>query len=299
MPQRRPIMEKSTLKQDLSKQETPGSVFVMHLLMKEKCSMPPREHMTAIMEKHLGDVECFAHDKKTAGFSAKKYQAVFKEGSMPPSLMVTECLEMDEKLLDPMTRSQMWDCENSEEILRECKYHVIAVDMLAGAMENYTERADMLMDYMEALVEMFPQCEAVWFQNSGKLFAREKIVNHAIPRKDRFIYFAVNVRFFNIEGSGDMLVDTLGMSTLYLPDLQYHFHGMDPNWVVNHAYNFLSYIYANHAPVASGETVDGMTDGRMDRNVQWRCQYENALIQPARQVLDVCMNEYASGQREE
>ena len=39
-----------------------------------------------------------------------------------------------------------------------------------------------------------------------------------------------------------MLIDTVGMSTLFLPDLQYHFHGMDPNWVVNHAYNVASYI---------------------------------------------------------
>ncbi len=37
-----------------------------------------------------------------------------------------------------------------------------------------------------------------------------------------------------------MMVDTLGMSVLSLPDLQYHFHGMDPNAVVNHAYNMLS-----------------------------------------------------------
>ncbi|WP_235900832.1 DUF4261 domain-containing protein [Inconstantimicrobium porci] len=37
------------------------------------------------------------------------------------------------------------------------------------------------------------------------------------------------------------------MSTLYLPDVQYHFHGVDPNWVVNHAYNLLSYIYDNNS----------------------------------------------------
>jgi hypothetical protein len=32
--------------------------------------------------------------------------------------------------------------------------------------------------------------------------------------------------------------------------------------------------------------------------VQWRCQYENALIQPAREVIDIYMNEYAAGQRD-
>ena len=88
------------------------------------------------------------------------------------------------------------------------------------------------------------------------------------------------------------------MSTLFLPDLQYHFHGMDPNWVVNHAYNVLSYIYDNDCPINSGETIDGIVDGRMNRELQWKCQYESALIQPVREVLDICMGEYASGTRE-
>lgn len=73
---------------------------------------------------------------------------------------------------------------------------------------------------------------------------------------------------------------------------------MDPNWVVNHAYNVLSYIYDNENPIDSQATIDGITDGNMDRTVQWKCQYENALIQPTRGVLDICMNEYAAGERE-
>ena len=42
-----------------------------------------------------------------------------------------------------------------------------------------------------------------------------------------------------------MLVDTLGMSLLFLPDIQYHFHGLDPNLIVNHAYNTASYLLIN------------------------------------------------------
>jgi len=137
---------------------------------------------------------------------------------------------------------------------------------MASAMENYMDRADLSMDFMEALMELFPQCEAVFFQSSGKLIPRDKIVNHQIPRQDRFIYFAVNVRFFNIQGTEDNIVDSIGMSKLFLPDVQYHFHDMNSNWVVNHAYNILSYIYANNAPIKSGETIDGITEGRMDQN---------------------------------
>ena len=106
--------------------------------------------------------------------------------------------------------------------------------------------------------------------------------SHQIEGPDRFIRFGVNVRFFNIQDTEDMLIDTVGMSTLFLPDLQYHFHGMDPNWVVNHAYNVASYILEYDDPIKDGETVDGVEDGQMSREVQWKCQYEDALIQPAR-----------------
>ena len=107
----------------------------------------------------------------------------------------------------------------------------------------------------------------------------------------------MNARFFNVEGTGDMVVDTVGMSTLYLPDLQYHFHDMDPNWVVNHASNVASYILENDCPIQSGETVDGVENGTISRNVQWKCQLEESLIQPPRPVLDVHMGQFAAGGR--
>lgn len=290
--------KKKVLQQDLcQKEEHPGQIFMMYLLMKDKCVMPDKDSMTNIMKKHLGDVDCFCHDNKVAGFAVNKYKAEFKEGLIAPQLMVMECIKSDKLKLNDIEKSQMWNCPNSEEILNECKYYVVATDMMAGAMSNYKDRADMLMDYLEALMEMYPQCEAVLFHTSKKMFTREEIINNDSPRKDRFVNFAVNVRFFNIEGTDDMVIDSLGMSTLYLPDVQYHFHDMDPNWVVNHAYSILSYIYDNNAPIKSGETIDGVSEGRIDPNVRWKCQYEEALIQPAREVLDVNMNEYAAGGR--
>ncbi len=94
-----------------------------------------------------------------------------------------------------------------------------------------------------------------------------------------------------------MLIDTVGMSTLFLPDLQYHFHDMNPNWVVNHAYNVASYILEHDNPIQDGETIDGVADSQMCREVQWKCQYEDSLIQPPRGVLDINMGNYASGGR--
>ena len=116
--------------------------------------------------------------------------------------------------------------------------------------------------------------------------------------EQRFIYYAVNVRFFNIEGTDDMIVDSVGMSTLWLPDVQYHFNTLNPNSVVYHAYSVLCYIYDNECPIKSGDCVDGLENGEMSKNVQWNVQYEESLIQPVREVLDVNVGKYASGNRE-
>lgn len=294
---RKKQQEENVFNQDLSQKEKPGYVFIMTLFMKEKCPMPDKEKMTAVLQKHLGDVDCSTYSENAAGFAANNYKVEFEQGAIPVQLMVTGCSERPKKPLDELTVSQMWDCqEDRERILSECQYQVIATDMMAAGL-NYRERAVMLMDYLEALIELYPTCEAVYFFTSGKMFTAERIRNHNIPRDRRFLYFAVNVRFFNIQGTEDKMVDTLGMSTLFLPDLQYHFHGMNPDWVVNHAYNMLSYIYDNENPIKDNDSIDGIEDGNMSRDIMWKCHYEDALIQPARGVIDIYMNEYAAGNR--
>ncbi len=161
------------------------------------------------------------------------------------------------------------------------------------------ERANLDMDFMEALAELYPSCEAFYSQNCGKLFRAQDVRNHSFTGLSRFIQFGVNARFFNIEGTEDMLVDTVGMQTLFLPDLQYHFRDMDPNWVVNHAYNLADYLLQNDCPIDSGDTVDGIINGRITPDIQWKCQYEASLVQPPRGVLDVRMGSYAAGTYEE
>lgn len=289
--------KKEVFKQDLSKEENPGAIFVMQLLLKEQVDLPDKERMTTIMQKHLDDVDCFWHDEKGAGFSAKKYLAQFKDAAVCPQLMITNCAPFDATCIDEFQRSQMWDCmDDKDRILNECRFQVFATDMLSATL-SAEERAGLDMDFMEALVELYPECAAVYFHTSGKLFLAEQIRNHNIPREDRFVYFAVNARFFNIQDSEDMLVDTVGMSTLFLPDIQYHFHDMNPNWVVNHAYNIASYIFDNDNPIKDGDNIDGIINGQFDQEIQWKCHYEEAMIQPSREVIDICMNEFASGDR--
>lgn len=291
-------MKNKIFKQNLKgKSPRPGGPFLIQMLFKEPVPMPGKEKMTAVLEQRIGSVECFCHDEKTAGFAALGHKAEFKDGKAPVQLMVMGCSSFEGEGFDAFLMSQMWDCmEDKERIFRECQYQVAAVDMLAAALPAL-ERADLDMDFLDALAELYPTCEAFYFQNCGKLISGDVARSHQIKGTDRFIRFGVNARFFNIQNTEDMLVDTVGMHTLFLPDIQYHFHSMDPNWVVNHAYNLAAYLLEQNSPIQDGETVDGIADGEIRQEVQWKCQYENALIQPAREVLDVCMGEYASGKR--
>ena len=140
-------------------------------------------------------------------------------------------------------------------------------------------------------MELFPTCEAVYSLNTGKLVLADVIRNRTASGLDRFIRYIVNARFFNIQGTGGHVVDTLGMSLLYMEDLQYLFDEMDPNWVVMHAYNIAAYVLANRRPIKDGDTIDGVTDGRIDPNLQWKCRFEDALVGPGRPALGIHMDE--------
>jgi len=287
------------LNQDLNEiAEHPGMVFIVHLLMTEKCEMPDKQTMQNVMNKHFGDIDCFCHNEKTAGFAPKKYSVHYEKDNVdvPPQLMITGCFKIEQPVMDELSASQIWNCQNGLEILESCEYQVVATDMMASGL-YYKDRAEMLVHYIEALAELYPSCKAFVFETSKKMITREAILNCSMPYEDRFIYYAVNVRFFNIQGTDDMLIDSIGMSTLFMPDLQYHFHGIDPNAVVNHAYNLLSYIYENENPIKSNDHIDGLDGDVMSRDIQWDLQYEDSLIQPIREVIDVNMGKYASGNR--
>ena len=137
---------------DDKKGPQPGGPYLIQMLFKEPVEMPDKEKMTAIMEKHIGSTECFCYDKKMAGFAAQEHIAEFKDGKCPVQLMVMKCDKFKGKGFDAFLMSQMWDCqEDRDRIFRECKYQVVATDMLTAALPAL-ERANLDADFLEALL---------------------------------------------------------------------------------------------------------------------------------------------------
>ena len=86
---------------DDKKGPQPGGPYLIQMLFKEPVSMPGKDEMTAVMEKHIGLVECFCHSEKMAGFAVLEHIAEFKDGKTPVQLMVMKCDKFKAKALMP------------------------------------------------------------------------------------------------------------------------------------------------------------------------------------------------------
>ena len=103
---------------------------------------------------------------------------------------------------------------------------------------------------------------------------------------------SLNVRFFNISNSnGDSIMDTRGLAEVGLHDLQCHFRDLDPTAVARVLFNTGVYLFENGPVIQSGQTVAGI-----EPDSKWDCQFEDSLLEPKREVLDLNPGKpYAAG----
>lgn len=92
----------------------------------------------------------------------------------------------------------------------------------------------------------------------------------------------VNVRMFRIEQTGAVLMDTMGLAPLGLPDLQCKATDVKPGRLAAQLKNLASYLLENGDVILDGHTVEGAGPG-----TAWRASRRNALAEPARQVIDL------------
>ena len=97
------------------------------------------------------------------------------------------------------------------------------------------------------------------------------------------LFAAVNVRMFRVgDGAdGEVVMDTIGLEPFGLPDVQMHFVGLDPNRVAGFLHGMARYLFDRGAVIEDGHTVPG-PEGQ-----PYHCRIEEALVPPARVVIDV------------
>ncbi len=293
-------MNDKILQQNLN-DKAQRSMLMAQLLFREKTPEVSADKIKSALEKYLGKTKKVGDNDKFFMFSVKKYKVVFEDvpEGIPPLASFTGPQEsFNGEKIDELARSQFWDIKNGNEIVNECKYCLNIFSYLASALD-YREQAEFFLAQIGAALYCYPSCEAILAFPSKKLTTPEQFrADEKLILGNRFIKMAVNARLFNIQDSPDMVVDTFGFFAFGKPDVQLHFHGLDPNYAVMYAYNIANYQFSNNFPIKDGDTIDGLgKDGNITANIQWKTQYEESIIQPIRPILDINCGEYASGKR--
>jgi Domain of unknown function (DUF4261) len=93
----------------------------------------------------------------------------------------------------------------------------------------------------------------------------------------------VNVRMFRIQGAGDgaVLMDTMGLAPLGLPDLQCKAYA-EPGWLAAELKNLADYLLEHGDVIQDGQALLGVDPG-----TSWRALRSASSAGPTRQVLDL------------
>jgi hypothetical protein len=187
---------------------------------------------------------------------------------------------------------QSWGCPNAEELVGMARHVRLVTEFMAQGLEP-RQRLEIFHATLQALIE-FTQPIALAFKHSAQIIAAENYMANL----DRPLWArlgVVNVRFYNISNGeqDDLIMDTRGLDEVGLPDFQCHFRGLDPNGVAGNLTGLGLYVAENGAVIETGHTVQGLEEGSA-----WRCQLEDSLLDPKRQIIDINPgNPYAAGNR--
>ncbi len=186
---------------------------------------------------------------------------------------------------------QSWRCRGAEELLRGCTETRMVTEMMARGLPPQ-DRILLFHGVLRAMIEV-TKPDALVFKQSQQVIEPDDYLA-ACGEDPIFRPGSLNVRLFNISNSdGDMIMDTRGLSEVGLHDLQCHFRNLDPQSVAGVLFNTAFYIFEKGPVIESGQTVAGI-----EPNSKWYCQFENSLLEPKREVLDLHPGEsYAAGER--
>ena len=186
---------------------------------------------------------------------------------------------------------QSWRCRAAEELLSGCHATLLVTEMMARLLPAQ-DRVSLFHGVLRAVIEA-TNPDALVFKHTQQVVEPSEYLA-ACDEGPILRPGSLNVRFFNIANSdGDMMMDTRGLTEIGLHDLQCHFRALDPSQVARVLFNTALYIFEKGAVIDSGQTVAGIESGS-----KWHCQFENSLLEPKREVLDLNPGKpYAAGNR--
>jgi hypothetical protein len=269
------------------------TTYMVELLYTERPQID-RERLLDELRRRCGNVERLTSHEELYLYAFPDHLAHYTDGSVPAQIFLAFPEERKEPMNLDDALQQSWGWEGAHAAAAACQTSVLLTDMMARGLD-YKTRLELFHNALESVLAVAP-CQAIHWAPAQHLVDPQAYLEARRSPDAHPLQHAVNVRFFHISNGqpGEMLMDTMGLATLGLPDLQCHFLELEPGEVARVLYNTAAYIYDNGDIVEDGHTIQGIRSD--DR---WLCRHELALVGPDREVLDVNPGmTHAAGSRE-
>lgn len=207
----------------------------------------------------------------------------FAETTVPAQMSIfvpnDESPEME---LPEQAFQQTWNWPEAEEVVSKCRYELLVTDFMATNLDHQT-RVDLFTNFLVAAANV-SNPQAIYSIPAQKFIEPKGFVESWEGSNRETLFGIVNVRLFNIANDEvrDLLMDTVGMSFLGLPDFQFRFSSHDEGRVAGLLLNYVQYVYDKGDIIADGNTINGF-----DQNEKYICQRQVAAAGPERIVINL------------
>jgi hypothetical protein len=254
----------------------PLAPYIIELLLPRRVPLEADEVASALRDT------CGAIDVKRlaqGAFSLAYLDHVtrFADASAPMMQVVSYAEHLGDEAGRDAALEQTWGWrEDARRAVSQARAVVVVADM-PGLQPR--ERLQLFERLVRALVSRLPVLAIHWAPSQRIVDP----VRYLAPTDEdsRILQAAVNVRLFKVgDGApGEVLLDTIGLTPLLLPDIQCRLVGVDANAAASRLYAYAAYLFKKGDILKDGNTVDGV-GGR------WRCRRGVSSAPPEREVVE-------------
>jgi hypothetical protein len=205
---------------------------------------------------------------------ADSRQVVTTSGGKGPALsVVMPCAQPPDLPSLAAALTQTWTWPGAAGTVADLR-SAVYVGELTGRLLPREHRLAALLPVITGIVRATRPAAVLW-RPAGYLAEPRRVLEET---RD----VLVNVRMFRIEETGAVLLDTMGLAPLGLPDLQCQASHVRTGRLAAQLRNLASYLLEHGDVIRDGHTVEGSEPGSA-----WRVSRRGATAEPARQVLDL------------
>jgi len=210
-------------------------------------------------------------------------------GTLPVQTFISAGEAFDPASLIPAVK-QTWKWRDAKQVARRCAASVIVTDMLASHLDPRL-RLGLFQRVLDSVLDVMPCTTIHWIpsqQMVDPVAFREAMARGEYSNP---LHGAINVRLFQVAGygkspipggTGDCIMDTIGLTAFGLADVQCHFRGLEHEAVAKLLYGMAYQAFQNPDAPRDDDYAPGIGP-----NPLWKCTVERALQPPDRDVIDL------------